>query len=182
MSRCSREETHLLEMPLEDSPVTIALLENNPVSKPVPMATVRSTKLAAMAASMNRTDTEPEFDLETSADEDAQESDPNLMRLEDILIAPEIISQENGECNENVDYCENNDDSGSSGNDSAFDQPNKADGSTRQGNRRASHANGVEKSEEEDEGNCDAAGTSNLSLSRVNPSGMPEATSRLGSM
>ncbi|XP_076684814.1 heat shock factor protein isoform X2 [Andrena cerasifolii] len=170
-----KEETHLLEMPLEDSPVTIALLENNPVSKPVPMATVRSTKLAAMAASMNRTDAESEFDLEISADEDAQESDPNLMRLEDILIAPEIISQENGE---------NNDDSGSSGNDNAFDQPNKADGSTRQNNRRASHANGAEKSvrEEEEEGNCDAASTSNLSLSRVNPSGMPEATSRLGSM
>lgn len=45
----------MLEMPLEDSSVTIALLENKPVSKPVPMATVRSSKLAAMAANMSKT-------------------------------------------------------------------------------------------------------------------------------
>lgn len=182
LSRCFREETHMLEMPLEDPPVTIALLENkSAASKPVPVATVRSPKLAAMAASMNKVaDTESEIDLETSMDmdEDAQESDSNLVKLEDILIVPEMMNEENVECNQNEEYNENN----GGGNDNTFDQFNRVEGNTEQDKQRVSYTNGAEKKMEEKKDNSNGAGTSNdLSLSCVN-SGMPDATYRFGSM
>ncbi|XP_076247297.1 uncharacterized protein LOC143187152 isoform X2 [Calliopsis andreniformis] len=182
-----REETHLLEMPLEDSPVTIALLESkSAASKPIPVATVRSSKLAAMAANMNKvSDTEPELDLETSGDveEDAQESDSNLVKLEDILIVPEMINEENVEGNENAEYNENNSSIGSNENENAFDQLNKIDGNSIQDDQKVSYTNGAEKNVEEEKDNSNGASTSNdLSLSCVNPSGMSDAAYRLGSM
>ncbi|XP_043787023.1 heat shock factor protein 1-like isoform X4 [Apis laboriosa] len=177
-----REETHMLEMPLEDSPVTIALLENKPVSKPVPMATVRSSKLAAMAANMSKTtETEHELDIETPTDleEDIQENDPTLVKLEDILIVPEIIN-EDIESNEN-DFSENNGNSETSENDTTFDQLNKVDGNNEQNNRRNSYTNGAEKCLEQEKDNCNGASTSNsknLSLSCVISSGMCDAAYR----
>ncbi|XP_061936071.1 heat shock factor protein 1 isoform X2 [Apis cerana] len=177
-----REETHMLEMPLEDSSVTIALLENKPVSKPVPMATVRSSKLAAMAANMSKTtETEHELDIETPTDleEDIQENDPTLVKLEDILIVPEIIN-EDIESNEN-DFSENNGNSETSENDTTFDQLNKVDGNNEQNNRRNSYTNGAEKCLEQEKDNCNGASTSNsknLSLSCVISSGMCDAAYR----
>ncbi|OAD60595.1 Heat shock factor protein [Eufriesea mexicana] len=181
-----REETHVLEMPLEGSPVTIALLENKPVSKPIPVATVRSSKLAAMAANMNKTtDTEQELDLDTTdMEEDVQDNDPTLVKLEDILIVPEIIN-EDVENNENTEFSENNGNSETSENDIAFDQFKKVDANTEQNNRRDSYTNGAEKRSEQDKINCNGEGTSNtkhLSLSCIIPSGMSDATYRLGSM
>ncbi|XP_043787021.1 heat shock factor protein-like isoform X2 [Apis laboriosa] len=182
LSHFSREETHMLEMPLEDSPVTIALLENKPVSKPVPMATVRSSKLAAMAANMSKTtETEHELDIETPTDleEDIQENDPTLVKLEDILIVPEIIN-EDIESNEN-DFSENNGNSETSENDTTFDQLNKVDGNNEQNNRRNSYTNGAEKCLEQEKDNCNGASTSNsknLSLSCVISSGMCDAAYR----
>nr|XP_012148970.1 PREDICTED: heat shock factor protein isoform X3 [Megachile rotundata] len=183
-----KEETHLLEMPLEDSPVTIALLENKPVSKPVPVATVRSSKLAAMAANMNKTtDAEQELDLETSADmeEDVQDSDSALVKLEDILIVPEIVDEDVVD-NENVEYNnENNSNSGVNGNENTLNQFNKADGNTEQDVQKDSVTNEVDKSMEKENVNCNGAGTSNskhLSLSCVVPSGMSDSSYRLGSM
>ncbi|XP_076385218.1 uncharacterized protein LOC100874674 isoform X2 [Megachile rotundata] len=179
-----REETHLLEMPLEDSPVTIALLENKPVSKPVPVATVRSSKLAAMAANMNKTtDAEQELDLETSADmeEDVQDSDSALVKLEDILIVPEIVDEDVVD-NENVEYNnENNSNSGVNGNENTLNQFNKADGNTEQDVQKDSVTNEVDKSMEKENVNCNGAGTSNskhLSLSCVVPSGMSDSSYR----
>ncbi|PBC29556.1 Heat shock factor protein [Apis cerana cerana] len=186
LSHFFREETHMLEMPLEDSSVTIALLENKPVSKPVPMATVRSSKLAAMAANMSKTtETEHELDIETPTDleEDIQENDPTLVKLEDILIVPEIIN-EDIESNEN-DFSENNGNSETSENDTTFDQLNKVDGNNEQNNRRNSYTNGAEKCLEQEKDNCNGASTSNsknLSLSCVISSGMCDAAYRLGSM
>lgn len=174
-------------MPLEDSPVTIALLENKSVSKPVPVATVRSSKLAAMAANMNKSaDAEQEFDLETSADmeDDVQENDSALVKLEDILIVPEIIDEEVGD-NENVEYNENNGNTEINGNENTLDQFNKADGNTEQNTQKDSYTNEVEKNMEKEKVNCNGAGTSNskhLSLSCVVPSGMSDASYRLGSM
>ncbi|CAK9817145.1 Heat shock factor protein [Anthophora plagiata] len=183
-----REETHMLEMPLEDSEVTIALLENNKVSKPVPVATVRSSKLAAMAANMNKTpDTEQELDLDTSTsmEEDAQENDSHLVKLEDILIVPEIIDAEVEE-NENVENMENNGNANSNGNDNTFDQLNKIDSNTEQRNSRISQrTNDDEKSSEQEKANGGGAGANdakNLSLSCVISSGMSDAAYRLGSM
>lgn len=183
-----KEETHMLEMPLEDSSVTIALLENKPVSKPVPMATVRSSKLAAMAANMSKTtETEHELDIETPTDleEDIQENDPTLVKLEDILIVPEIINEDiENESNEN-DFSENNGNSETSENDTTFDQLNKVDDNNEQNNRRNSYTNGAEKCLEQEKDNCNGASTSNsknLSLSCVISSGMCDAAYRLGSM
>ncbi|KAG9430535.1 heat shock factor protein isoform X1 [Apis mellifera carnica] len=188
LSHFSREETHMLEMPLEDSSVTIALLENKPVSKPVPMATVRSSKLAAMAANMSKTtETEHELDIETPTDleEDIQENDPTLVKLEDILIVPEIINEDiENESNEN-DFSENNGNSETSENDTTFDQLNKVDDNNEQNNRRNSYTNGAEKCLEQEKDNCNGASTSNsknLSLSCVISSGMCDAAYRLGSM
>ncbi|KAK1119114.1 hypothetical protein K0M31_013614 [Melipona bicolor] len=182
-----KEETHLLEMPLEDSPM-IALLENKPVSKPVPVATVRSSKLAAMAANMNKTaDIEHELDLETPTDmdEDVQENDPTLVKLEDILIVPEIIN-EDVEDTENVEFNENSGNSETNENDVMLSQLNKADDSnTEQDNKKKNSTNGAEKYSEQDKVNCNGAGTSNskhLSLSCVIPSGVSDASYRLGSM
>ncbi|XP_026299187.1 heat shock factor protein isoform X3 [Apis mellifera] len=184
LSHFSREETHMLEMPLEDSSVTIALLENKPVSKPVPMATVRSSKLAAMAANMSKTtETEHELDIETPTDleEDIQENDPTLVKLEDILIVPEIINEDiENESNEN-DFSENNGNSETSENDTTFDQLNKIDDNNEQNNRRNSYTNGAEKCLEQEKDNCNGASTSNsknLSLSCVISSGMCDAAYR----
>lgn len=166
----------------------IALLENKPVSKPVPVATVRSSKLAAMAANMNKTtDVEQELDLETptDVDEDIQENDPTLVKLEDILIVPEIIN-ENIEGTENVEFNENSGNSETNENDVTLSQLNKADDNTEQDNKKNnSHTNDVEKQAEQDKVNCNGASTSNskhLSLSCVIPSGVSDANYRLGSM
>ncbi|XP_015428913.1 PREDICTED: heat shock factor protein-like isoform X2 [Dufourea novaeangliae] len=169
-----KEETHMLEMPLEDSPVTIALLENKTTSKPIPVATVRSSKLAAMAANLNKpADAEPELDLESIDDteEGVQENDSNLLKLEDILIVPEIINEEN------VQFSENNENLKSSGNDITYDELKKIDDIAKQ---RVSCTNGAEKPTEQENANSNGASTStDLSLSRVNPI---SDTHRLGSM
>ncbi|XP_076752299.1 heat shock factor protein isoform X1 [Xylocopa sonorina] len=184
-----REETHLLEMPLEDSPVTIALLENKSKSKPIPVATVRSSKLAAMAANMNRTpDAEPELDLEAATDleEEVEENDPSLVKLEDILIVPEIINEE-VEDNENaIEFDENNGNTEPIENGTIFEQLDKtADGNAEQSTRRVSYISADEKCTEQKKANCNGADANNskhLSLSCVIPSGMSDAAYRLGSM
>lgn len=175
-------------MPLEDSPV-IALLGNKPVSKPVPVATVRSSKLAAMAANMNKTaDVEHELDLETPTDmdEDVQENDPTLVKLEDILIVPEMIN-EDVEDSENVEFNENNGNSETNENDVMLSQLNKADNSSAEQDNKKNNSstNSAEKHSEQDKVKCNGAGTSNskhLSLSCVIPSGVSDASYRLGSM
>lgn len=187
-----REETHLLEIPLEDSPVNITILENKAVSKPIPvLATVRSSKLAAMAANMNKgTDTDPELEIETSGgdmEEDTQEN-LNLVKLEDILIVPDIINEENlqnieNENNEITEYGENNENVESNGNENTFDLLRKVDDIAKQSDQRITCTNGAEKSVEQENANSDGAGTSsNLSLSCVNLSGIADAAYRLGSM
>ncbi|KAF3429790.1 hypothetical protein E2986_01473 [Frieseomelitta varia] len=177
-----KEETHLLEMPLEDSSV-IALLGNKPVSKPVPVATVRSSKLAAMAANMNKTtDVEHELDLETATDEDVQENDPTLVKLEDILIVPEMIN-EDVEDTENVEFNENSGNSETNEDDVMLSQLNKADNSNAEQDNKKNSS--TEKHSEQDKVSCNGAGTSNskhLSLSCVTPSGVSDASYRLGSM
>ncbi|XP_068967810.1 heat shock factor protein-like isoform X2 [Bombus flavifrons] len=177
-----REETHLLEIPLNAAPV-IALLKDKPASKAVPLSTMRSPKLAAMAANMNKvTNVNCELDLVTSTDmeEDVQENNPTLVKLEDILIVPEIIN-EDVEGTENVEFSENNSNSETNETDATFDQLGKVDDNTEQNNEKNSYTNGAEKCSEQDKDNCNGAGTSNskdLSLSCIIPSGMSDAAYR----
>ncbi|XP_043590914.1 heat shock factor protein isoform X2 [Bombus pyrosoma] len=172
-----REETHLLE--LDDSPV-IALLKDKPASKAVPLSTMRSPKLAAMAANMNKvTNVNCELDLVTSTDmeEDVQENNPTLVKLEDILIVPEIIN-EDVEGTENVEFSENNSNSKTN---ATFNQLNKVNDNAEQNNKKNSYTNGAEKCSKQDKDNCNGAGTSNskdLSLSCIIPSGMSDAAYR----
>ncbi|KAL6440159.1 hypothetical protein ACFW04_003041 [Cataglyphis niger] len=96
-----REELHLLEMPInEETPAPFALLERESIgSKPVPVATMRSSKLAAMAANINESQDVDTDIMESSADmEDDMEvsdNDASMLKLEDILIVPEIINNSN---------------------------------------------------------------------------------------
>ncbi|XP_033331458.2 uncharacterized protein LOC117223334 isoform X3 [Megalopta genalis] len=182
-----KEETHMLEIPLEESPVPSVVLENRSAPKPVPVATVRSSKLAAMAANMNKgIEAESDLDLETTGDieEDAQENVSNLIKLEDILIVPEIIDEENNKSADNNEIGEHGENNGNlkiSENHNAFDQLNNVDESTRQGNQRGTRVNNAKKSLEKENTNSNGAGTSiQLSLSCIN--GVADAAYRLGSM
>lgn len=86
----SREEFHLLDIPFtEGSPVTVTLNNGQYIgSKPVPMSTVRSSKLAAMAATMKKSqqDVEPETETSIGIDDDNSDVDSSsIVKLEHIL-------------------------------------------------------------------------------------------------
>ncbi|XP_033316463.1 uncharacterized protein LOC117156065 isoform X2 [Bombus vancouverensis nearcticus] len=176
-----REETHLLEIPLDAAPV-IALLKDKPASKAVPLSTMRSPKLAAMAANMNKvTNVKCELDLGTSTDmeEDVQENNPTLVKLEDILIVPEIINEDFE--TENVEFSENNNNSESNETNATFNQLDKVNDNVEQNNEKNSYTNGAQKCSGQNKDNCNGAGTSNskdLSLSCIIPSGMSDAAYR----
>ncbi|XP_053979341.1 heat shock factor protein 1-like isoform X3 [Hylaeus volcanicus] len=180
-----KEETHVFEIPLEESPVTVTLLENKLVPTPVPISSVRSSKLRAMAANINKAvDAEKEFNLENSADteEDSQETNSDLVKLEDILIGSEIINDENAKDNENIEYNENNSNSESGRNDNNIDYVNEAFSNVKKGSQRVSKKNCAQKVLEEEKFNTNGEGTStDLSLSCINPSGISDTTYRLGS-
>ncbi|XP_054014416.1 heat shock factor protein-like isoform X1 [Hylaeus anthracinus] len=180
-----REETHVFEIPLEESPVTVTLLENKLVPTPVPISSVRSSKLKAMAANINKAvDAEKEFNLENSADieEDSQETNSDLVKLEDILIGSEIINDENAKDNENIEYNENNSNSESGRNDNNIDHVNEAFSNVKKDSQRVSKKNCAQKVLEEEKFNTNGEGTStDLSLSCINPSGISDTTYRLGS-
>lgn len=175
----------MLEIPIDDAPV-IALLKDKPASKAVPLSTMRSPKLAAMAANMNKvTNVNCELNLVTSTDmeEDVQENNPTI-KLEDILIAPEIIN-EDVKGTANVEFSENNNNSETNETNATFNQLNKVDNNAEQNNKKNSYTNGAVKCLKQDKDNCNGAGTSNskdLSLSCIIPSGMSDAAYRLGSM
>ncbi|XP_050475981.1 heat shock factor protein-like isoform X2 [Bombus huntii] len=176
-----REETHLLEIPLDAAPV-IALLKDKPASKAVPLSTMRSPKLAAMAANMNKvTNVKCELDLGTSTDmeEDVQENNPTLVKLEDILIVPEIINEDVE--TENVEFSENNNNSESNETNATFNQLDKVNDNVEQNNEKNFYTNGAQKCSGQNKDNCNGAGTSNskdLSLSCIIPSGMSDAAYR----
>ncbi|XP_054014422.1 heat shock factor protein-like isoform X3 [Hylaeus anthracinus] len=180
-----KEETHVFEIPLEESPVTVTLLENKLVPTPVPISSVRSSKLKAMAANINKAvDAEKEFNLENSADieEDSQETNSDLVKLEDILIGSEIINDENAKDNENIEYNENNSNSESGRNDNNIDHVNEAFSNVKKDSQRVSKKNCAQKVLEEEKFNTNGEGTStDLSLSCINPSGISDTTYRLGS-
>ncbi|KAG7199313.1 hypothetical protein KM043_018164 [Ampulex compressa] len=181
-----REETYMLENPLEESQVTIELLSNTSVpSKPVPVATVRSSKLAAMAANMNKSnDIDNDLETETSADmeEEVQENDSALVKLEDILIVPDVIQEESEDTAEKEDL---GDDDESDEKKNGLSQLNSVISVTEQVERELEDINKTRESLLQEKADCNGASTStskDLSLSCVNTSGMSESTYRLGSM
>lgn len=163
----------------EETPVTFALLNKESTgSKPVPVATVRSSKLAAMAANINNESQNVEHDtdiMDNSADiEDdmeASDNDASMMKLEDMLIVPEIINDSS--IQNIVENTENN----NKGNNERLDQVDD--------DKIALVTSNIEqhsKNETSDEKNDNKASTSSLkdlSLSCVNSSGISEANYRL---
>lgn len=173
-----REELHMLEMPNEE---TFALLEKESIgSKPVPVATLRSSKLKAMAANINESqDVEQDIDvMENSADieddNEALDNDASMIKLEDILIVPEMMN--NGNIQSIVENKE-----------SIIKGPNQANEGFHQQNddRVIEQHNKNERATflKKENDNVNTASTSSskdeLSLSCVNSSGIAEANYRL---
>ncbi|KAF7385036.1 hypothetical protein HZH66_012122 [Vespula vulgaris] len=184
-----KEETHLLEIPIEDSSVTIALLENNSItSKPIPVATVRSSKLAAMAANMSKSnEVEPDVDIEpsTEVDDDIQETDSSLVKLEDILIVPEIINNNNMENDENGENSNNSSHSQSARLNNDFINVNHEENIIDEDNQIVADKSEASNLSEQQKYGCnkpDRSDSVDLSLSCVNSSGVPDANYRLGTM
>ncbi|XP_025266254.1 heat shock factor protein 1 isoform X2 [Camponotus floridanus] len=181
-----REELHLLEMPdNEETPVTFDLLKKESVgSKPVPVATVRSSKLAAMAANINESqDAEHDIDmLDNSADmEDdmeASDNDASMMKLEDILIVPEIVNDSNIQ---NIVGNKDNDNEGSKQNNKRLYQVDDEKIALATNDIEHHNENGISTFSQDGKNNDDKASTSSsrdLSLSCVNSSGISEANYR----
>ncbi|XP_043493987.1 heat shock factor protein isoform X2 [Polistes fuscatus] len=173
----SREEIHFLEIPtVEDSPVTVALLENNSIaSKPVPLATVRSSKLAAMAANMSKSnEVETDVDLETTEiDDDIQ--DTSLEKLKDILIVPEVIN------NNDLEIDDNNSDNESIRLQNDLINMNKEQNILDEDNQIVADKSETSNLLEQQKHICDKPDRSDpvdLSLSCVNPSGISDANYR----
>lgn len=173
-------------MPInEETPVTFALLKQESIgSKPVPVATVRSSKLRAMAANINQSqDVEQDIDsMENSADmEDdmeASDNDASMMKLENILIVPEIIN------NSNIQSIVENRENDIKGSIQAkgLDQNNDDRIALMASDIEQHNENATSKFLQEEKDNDNNASTSSskdLSLSCVNSSGMSEANYRL---
>ncbi|XP_043493988.1 heat shock factor protein isoform X3 [Polistes fuscatus] len=172
-----KEEIHFLEIPtVEDSPVTVALLENNSIaSKPVPLATVRSSKLAAMAANMSKSnEVETDVDLETTEiDDDIQ--DTSLEKLKDILIVPEVIN------NNDLEIDDNNSDNESIRLQNDLINMNKEQNILDEDNQIVADKSETSNLLEQQKHICDKPDRSDpvdLSLSCVNPSGISDANYR----
>jgi len=162
----------------EDEPVT--LLKNESVSsKPVPMATVRSSKLAAMAANIKSQDVDTDMDsAELEDNMETLDNDASMVKLEDILIVPEMLNDNN--IQNNIKIKEDSD----SNSNKMYKKLNQTDSGRSvlvTSNNEQCNEKRMVKSQKEDN-SCDRASTSSskdLSVSRVSSSGMTEANYRL---
>ncbi|XP_071566099.1 uncharacterized protein [Temnothorax nylanderi] len=168
-----REELHMLEISDEDEPVTF--VKNESIgSKPIPMRTMRSSKLAAMAANIKSQEADNDTDMDNPVElEDNMEALANnaSMKLHDILIVPEILNDSSIQ-----NYIENTEDDNSN--------PNKINEKLNQigggrsvlvtSNNEQCNENRTIKSLQTENNSYDGASPSSskdLSVSRVNPSG-----------
>ena len=192
----SREETIMLEIPQEEEPLTIEVFENNSTThKPVPLATVRSSKLAAMAANLNEdVESELEADLpsgeidEINETESETTNDPSMVKLEDILIIPEIMTEDNPDSVENriisSDVSTLSDSSKNTNSPNSVHSGDFEDSDVReqtQINFTGSRNNGSTRTDKSNQSNRASTSSSpnNLSLSRVNTSGLTDDAYRL---
>lgn len=159
-------------MPADEKPVTITFQKNEPAtSKAVPIATVRSSKLAAMAANINKFE-EAETDVESLMEDDASDNDATLVKLQDMLTIPEVIDND-----KMLDMENKTNNSELSKMDKEFNQFN--DEKWKDSVDEWCNVNQAPKKREKD--NCDRASTSSskdLLLSCVNSSGVPETNNR----
>ncbi|XP_046752680.1 heat shock factor protein 1 isoform X3 [Diprion similis] len=111
----TREETLFLEVPATTSssppPDKTSPIECKGKMKPVPLAVVRSSKLAAMAANMkssNDFDLDLDIDSAGSAEEDRSVDNVSpiekLQKLDEILLIPDAIENDNDNVNDNDVY------------------------------------------------------------------------------
>lgn len=174
----------------EETPVTFDLLKKESVgSKPVPVATVRSSKLAAMAANINESqDVEHDIDMldnspDMEDDMEASDNDASMMKLEDILIVPEITNDSNIQ---NIVENKDNDNEGSKKtNNKRLYQVDDDKIALATNDIEHHNENGISKFSQDRKNNDDKASTSSsrdLSLSCVNSSGISEDNYRLEPM
>ncbi|XP_067211083.1 heat shock factor protein-like isoform X2 [Linepithema humile] len=95
----TRKELHLVEMPEDErTPMRIALQKNKKSSgipRSIPIATMPSSKLAAMAANMKKeNDDIEENSVDIEDDTETLDNDPSIVKLEDILIVPEFMNND----------------------------------------------------------------------------------------
>ncbi|XP_071566100.1 uncharacterized protein [Temnothorax nylanderi] len=176
-----KEELHMLEISDEDEPVTF--VKNESIgSKPIPMRTMRSSKLAAMAANIKSQEADNDTDMDNPVElEDNMEALANnaSMKLHDILIVPEILNDSSIQ-----NYIENTEDDNSN--------PNKINEKLNQigggrsvlvtSNNEQCNENRTIKSLQTENNSYDGASPSSskdLSVSRVNPSGKTDDNYRL---
>lgn len=173
-------------MPDKETPVTFDLLKKESVgSKPVPVASVRSSKLAAMAANINESQVAEHIDmLDNSADmEDdmeASDNDASMMKLEDILIVPEMASDSNMQ-----NIVGNKDNEGSKQNDKKPYPVDDEKIALATNDIEHHNENGISRFSQDgknDDDKASASSSRDLSLSCVNSSGISEANYRLEPM
>ena len=193
-----REETIMIEVPQEEEPTPISVFDNNSTpnttQKPVPLATVRSSKLAAMAANLNE-DVEQEMDADLISGElddiavmeEEVRNNPEMVKLEDILIIPEILSDDNVESGENrmpssvssmSDHSKNAN-SPNSVHSADFEESAVREQAQFNFAGSSNNANSKADNKKESTGASTSASTDNLSLSCVNPSGLADDAYRL---
>ncbi|XP_014484446.1 PREDICTED: heat shock factor protein-like isoform X2 [Dinoponera quadriceps] len=182
-----REELHLLEMPVsEETPMNVAILNDETIgSKPVPVATVRSSKLMAMAANMKncQQNIDQEIDMEPSVDvdvdDDTSDNDTfNSGNFGDALIqVPDVCN--NHKTRNNVSNRINVGRRPSKINESSSHIYNGKSVLKSNSNRNRYKENAAVKSPREENDSCNVASTSkDLSLSCVNSSGVAETNYR----
>lgn len=184
----------MVEVSQEEEPIQISESNSPTTPKPVPLATVRSSKLAAMAANLNK-DVEQELEADLcSGDLDSIEeieeevrNNPEMVKLENILIIPEILSDDNAESGENrmasstsslSDHSKNINSPNSV---QSLDFEENAAKEQEQFNFAGSSNNGNSEADKNKEptGASTSASTDNLSLSRFNSSGLADDAYRL---
>lgn len=152
-------------------------------SKPIPMATVRSSKLAAMAANMKSQDIDTDMDpVDLEDNMEALDNDESMEKLEDILIVPAMLNDSNIQNN-----VQNKEDGNSSPNkvNKRFNQMDSERSVLVTSNNEQCNKNRMVKSPQKEDNSFDRASTSSskdLSVSCVNSSGIADANYRLEPM
>ncbi|XP_036140786.1 heat shock factor protein isoform X3 [Monomorium pharaonis] len=176
-----REELHMVEVSTDEDEPVILLKNKSNGSKPIPMSTVRSSKLAAMAANIKSQNVDTQDDLDTSADlEDnieALDNDTSMMKLEDILIVPDMLNNSN--IKNFVDNEEDNDSLNKKN--TKLNQMDDERSVLMTNNNKQYDENKIKLQEDTNNryDNASASSSKDLLVSCVNPSGKTDANYRL---
>jgi len=164
-----------------DEDDSMTLLRNESIgSKPIPMATMRSSKLAAMAANIKSQDNDIDMDNPAELEDmETLDNDASMVKLEDILIVPEILNNSNIQ-----NSVENKEDSSSNPNkmNKRLDQIGSGKSVLVTNSNEQCNENRMVKSSQKENNSYDRASPSSskdLSVSRVTSSGMTDDDYRL---